>query len=241
MQDGQKWVEIIQACPFYEDDTNLQHMLAIGQRAPGPAIRIYYSAMQTVKVRVLQGGELGALQDKSQSQISEMLASELRKLGAFYSSGKVLNPKTNKPFSSLAQAKAYSAADHYYGSGPHLSACAAASARSGGKISAQWFMNDPFMGRGGSNAEYFPDEEQGLFPGITAKIGVAHDADYMLGSMFGAGPLGGLNTTKKPVDGKEGLQPGLESSPGNDYPIYSVGHSDWKVKTTLNSDYTERA
>jgi hypothetical protein len=245
---NQQWTEIRRATPYYIDKNNNQQMLQIGEKAPADARHVYYSATETIKVRALEGKELGTLQGKNPAQINAMLSKSRAAQESFYSSGQVPIPDTNKHFTSLNQAREYSRKEGYYGSGPHLAAAQGAEARTGGKIPAKWFMeNDPFMGRAGSNAAYFPNRQQGLYPGTTAKIGVAHDADYGLGATFGAGPLSGLSRTKAPKGGLEGLLPNQQESQNNqalsglakngkDYPQYGTGHNDWNVTTQSGKD-----
>lgn len=244
----QTWTRVVQATPYYVDANGDQQMLRVGEKAPSSARNVYYGATETVLVRQLEGKELGTLEGKSPAQIKTMLAEQRSNQEQNYRAGNVPNPDTKKPFASLEDARQYSRGQHYYGSGPHLAAARAAEARTGGRIPAKWFMeNDPFMGRAGSNAEYFPNRGQGLYPGITAKIGVAHDTDYGLGAMFGAGPLSGLSRTRAPLGGMEGLLPNQQESENNqalaglarngkDYPQYGTGHKDWNVTSANNAD-----
>jgi hypothetical protein len=71
---------------------------------------------------------------------------------------------------------------------------------------------------------------QGAYPGIGAKIAMAHDTDWSLGRYFQAGPMMGLYDSKESAAemGMYRLQNHCKVEPKlND--LYIDGHNDWSV------------
>lgn len=238
-RDGQTIHVVRTPAPYYIDKNGDQQPLEYGEQAPADARWAYYDAYQETMVVELQGEELGLLQGMSgpnDPKLQALLAQVERNNEAGISEA------TGGRFQTLEQAREYSRQEGYYGSGAHRAAANAASARVGGLIPAEWFMQqDPFMGRAGSNHEFFPNRDNGMYPGTTSKIGVAHDADYGLGANFNAGPLRDLYGLEG-KQGYEGLDGGVvtESLPNTisiitggetrNYEQYGTGHRDWFVE-----------
>lgn len=234
--------------PYYLDKNGAQKLLQPGQSAPKDAQYAYYHAYEKTSVRELKGDELGLLKN-IKGPNDPKLKLLLDKVERNNEAG-ILDATKGK-FKTLDEARAYSKKEGYFGSGPHIAAANAASARTGGKIPAEWFMKqDAFMGRAGSNQLYFPSEKVGLYPGTTSQIGVAHDADYGLGANFHAGPLKDLYE-RKGLTGTEGLSnfDGTDTADWKSgfgipqaminavnppekpqhYDSYGTGHKDWQV------------
>lgn len=79
----------------------------------------------------------------------------------------------------------------YYGSEQHMVWATAASARTGGRIPPEFFLDfDPFGGTAGNG----PNIEQGGNSGEPlSTISMAHDTDWSLGRYMNVGPLSGLH------------------------------------------------
>jgi hypothetical protein len=229
--------------PYYLDKDGNQQTLKLGQQAPKDAKYAYYDAYQKTTVRELKGNELGLLKNISGPN-DPKLKPLLAKIEASNEAG--ISKATGGKFKTLEQARDFSRKEGYYGSGAHIAAANAASARVGGRIPAEWFMKqDPFMGRAGSNQEFAPTRTAGMYPGPTSKIGVAHDADYGLGANFKAGPLKDLYG-RTDLKGYEGLDGGLltetpgimretllgkdANNPAPRYAQYGTGNKDWGVE-----------
>jgi hypothetical protein len=110
----------------------------------------------------------------------------------------------------------------YYGSPEHRAWAEAASARTGGQIPADWWMQfDPFGGTAGNGPHVLP---AGRYPDIGSRIAMAHDTDWNLGRYFGVGPLSALRGAPNPEKlGDYGL------FPGQGVDMYTNGHPDWDV------------
>jgi hypothetical protein len=231
--------------PYYIDKDGNQQTLQLGQQAPKDAKYAYYDAYQETMVRELKGEELGLLQNVTGPN-DPKLKSLLQQVEAKNEAG--ISDATGGKFKTLEEARAFSRQEGYYGSGAHIAAANSASARTGGRIPAEWFMEqDPFMGRAGSNQQFFPTRSAGMYPGVTSKIGVAHDADYGLGANFKAGPLKDLYG-RTDLKGYEGLDGGLATEVPHvygeifggpkapNYEQYGTGHKDWSVENVRGEE-----
>lgn len=87
---------------------------------------------------------------------------------------------------------ALSQARGYFNSEQHQIWAWAASARSGGTLTPAWLMElEPFGGTAGNGPDLLPFGGPGE---RLSTIAVAHDTDWLLGRLFGLGPLAGLAT-----------------------------------------------
>jgi hypothetical protein len=168
-----------------------------------------------IRVRELQGKELGALASPNFSQYVQR-AEERKNQEDYAAYG-----KTTRQLEQDARN------DGYYGSRSHRAWAEAAEARTGGRLSSEWWMKfDPYGGTAGNGPEILAT---GKYPGTLSKISMGHDTDWSLGRHFQAGPMRGLygaNHDSKTL-GKYGLDPFSPIKPGID--IYTNGHPDWKV------------
>ncbi|MEL7129091.1 MAG: hypothetical protein AAGK23_06050, partial [Pseudomonadota bacterium] len=118
-------------------------------------------------------------------------------------------------------------ASGYFDSPSHRAWAEAAEARTGGRISSEWWQDfDPFGGTNGNGPNLLAG---GLYPHPLSRIGMAHDTDWSLGRHFNAGPLDGLYGAgfDSKTRGKYGLDPFSPLPPGE--PNYTLGHPDWDV------------
>lgn len=104
----------------------------------------------------------------------------------------------------------------YYGSEQHVVWATAASARTGGRIPPEFFMEfDPFGGTAGNGPEIINpgDWAGGGAGGMLSTIAMGHDTDWDLGRYMGVGPLNELhdlnptNQAQMALMGTVGLMP----------------------------------
>lgn len=118
----------------------------------------------------------------------------------------------------------------YFRSTAHNAWAAAAAARTGGLLFAEWWQRfDPFGGTAGNGPQVLP---QGRYPGLASRVAMAHDTDWSLGRYFGVGPLSQLRGSRLPplILGSVGLASASNIAVGMDPDeIYSFGHPDWDV------------
>lgn len=176
-----------------------------------------------IQVRELQGAELGRLQGLT----GEGLQGELdRAAFQINAENKQKYGFTTNALREKAKALTYTIgggpAVSYYGSPAHQAWAAAAEARTGGRVPADWWMrNDPF---GGTNGNSYDVVAGGVYPAAPSRIGMAHDTDWALGRVFGAGPMSDLATSSNP-GGMRGLNDGWTNGSN-----YSLGQKDWNVQ-----------
>lgn len=131
---------------------------------------------------------------------------------------------------STADIRALAEAAGYYGSMAHNAWAAAAQARSGGVLFADWWKRfDPYGGTAGNGPDVLP---QGQYPGVLSRIAMGHDTDWSLGRYFGAGPMRNLRGSSLPpaVLGAVGLSGDVNILVGmNPFETYTTGHGDWDV------------
>ena len=122
----------------------------------------------------------------------------------------------------------------YYGSEGHELWARAAEARTGGQISADWWMRfDPFGGSAGAGPNVEP---QGFYPDTFSRIAMAHDTDWSLGRYFGAGPMAALRGAFGAADelGMVGLGPAGNPELFGDIDNYVNGSPDWLIEYYAN-------
>lgn len=131
---------------------------------------------------------------------------------------------------STAELQAMAEASGYFGGPAHDAWAAAAAARVGGLLFADWWQRfDPFGGTAGNGPDVLP---QGEYPGVLSRIAMAHDTDWSLGRYFGVGPMRALRGSTLPpaVLGAVGLVGAANISVGmNPLVLYTDGHGDWDV------------
>jgi hypothetical protein len=120
----------------------------------------------------------------------------------------------------------------YWGSELHRAWAEAASARTQGQISADWWMqSDAFGGTAGAGPNVLP---QGIWPGVISSIAMGHDTDWGLGRYFGVGPMALLRGAPGAADelGLVGLVPQFPFTRFSSVPLYTAltGMSDWVVR-----------
>jgi hypothetical protein len=194
-------------------------------------------ALINIRVRQLQGDELGLLNGASRTgpQIDTAIAN------AFAAKSRDDERAYGKTTDQLA---AMSASQGYLNSPAHVAWSEAAEARSGGKMSAEnWRRMDPFGGTAGNGPDIVAG---GKYPGVTSLISMGHDTDWSLGRYFNAGPMKGLHTSDADpkLTGLYGLNHLSPVRPIlND--LYTNGHNDWEVdygknRQELNEKLQER-
>lgn len=131
---------------------------------------------------------------------------------------------------STVELQAMAESAGYFGSMAHNAWAAAAQARSGGVLFADWWQRfDPFGGTAGNGPDVLP---QGQYPGVLSRIAMAHDTDWSLGRYFGKGPMRRLRGSNLPpaVLGLVGLRGEANLAVGmNVLETYTTGHGDWNV------------
>ena len=171
-----------------------------------------------IDVRPLQGAELGALRSTG-PQFSEYVRDALERKN---NEDRATYGMTTVELRSEAHRVGY------YESPAHLAWSEAAEARTGGKLTAEWWRGfDPFGGTSGHGPQVLAG---GAYPGVLSTIGMAHDTDWSLGRHFQAGPLRelyGVGLDAK-TRGEFGVVPNNPINRGED--IYSNGHPDWDVR-----------
>ncbi len=177
-------------------------------------------AVIEIQVRELQGRELGALASPNLGDY--VRRAEERK----NEEDKAAYGRTTRELEQDARNSGY------FGSPAHQAWAEAAEARTGGRLSSEWWMKfDPFGGTAGNGPNILPT---GAYPGTLSKIAMGHDTDWSLGRHFQAGPLRGLYGVGHDAEtrGKYGLDPLSPITPGVD--IYTNGHPDWRVNYIRN-------
>lgn len=175
-----------------------------------------------IRVRELEGKQLGTL-DTAKAKLPGLLNAAA---GRMNSDNVAAYGKTTETLRNEAKASGY------YESTSHRAWAAAAEARTGGKVPAEWWIrNDPFGGTAGNGPQI---RAAGQYPSVEAKIAMAHDTDWTLGRQFGAGPLAAPRTSTADATtmGAYGLLPANGVNPGfNPLGLYTVptGHADWQV------------
>jgi hypothetical protein len=183
-----------------------------------------------ITVRVLRPDELGSLAGKS----GQNLKNELTRASAQIDRENRANPNGKSTAELRQMASEYKLFGRgYYQSPTHQAWAKAAEARSGGKVPAKWWMeNDPFGGTNGNGPAILPG---GVYPADLSKIGMAHDTDWTLGRIFGAGPMRTLATSSDPRGDFGLLSQGAnraeyERALAAGFTGYMGGHPDWDVQ-----------
>jgi hypothetical protein len=200
----------------------------INEKGPGfPGMeRTNNNASIRITVRELRSDELGSLAGKS----GQSLKNELNRASAQIDR----ENRANANGKSTDELRTMSVKAGYYNSPSHQAWAKAAEARTGGKVPAEWWIkNDPFGGTNGNGPAILPG---GIYPHPLSKIGMAHDTDWTLGRVFGAGPLRTLATSSDPrgdfglttqganrMEYERALDAGMSSG-------YLSGHADWNVQ-----------
>jgi hypothetical protein len=175
-----------------------------------------------IQVRELGGKELGALASPKLSEYAD------RAVERKSQEDKAAYGKTTKELREDATSQGY------YSSPSHQAWAAAAEQRTGGRLTAAWWMKfDPYGGTAGNGPNIEPTGE---YPGVLSKIAMGHDTDWSLGRHFQAGPLRGLYGAGHDAEtrGLYGLDPSSPIEPSLGLRLYTnpLGHPDWKVNYT---------
>lgn len=173
-----------------------------------------------IQVRPLSGEALGTL-NTSQADINRQLTTV----------SATINRENEAAYGTGTAGLRDQAVDAgYFRSPAHLAWADAAAARTGGRIPADWWVqNDPFGGTAGNGPNVLPG---GTYPGAVSRIAMGHDTDWTLGRHFDAGPMRALHgSTASPADqGSFGLVPNHSIDRGFGNPYASPGgHPDWRV------------
>ena len=209
--------------PYAQSASGDAVTLRAGEAAPDRVadMRLHADAAIRVRVRALQGAELGlleraaddpaALERLKTQAMSRKQEEDLHGFGL--DAGRARDPQQNP----------------YYASPAHIAWSEAAQLRCDGRLDARWLRDfDPYGGALSQGALLFPG---GDYPHALSKIAFAHRADWNLGRFFDAGPLRGLydSGVPQPQLGFYGLsalcpvEPPLER-------LYGVGgHPDWQI------------
>jgi hypothetical protein len=175
------------------------------------------SAFISIEVRELRGKELGALASPDFEKHAE------RAIERKSQEDKASYNRTTLELEQESRKKGY------FDSPPHRAWAEAAEARTGGRLSSEWWMKfDPYGGTNGNGPNIMLD---GSYPGSSSRIGMAHDTDWSLGRHFQAGPLRALYgaDAKSHNLGLYGLSPTSDLKPAV-ADLYTVnGHSHWRV------------
>ena len=221
-------VRIDEAAPYTQGGGWVDPLQPGERGRTGRGIQNYYDATITIDVRPLSGrSELGELwhsgRDSARfdaavnSAIAQKSQEDLRNYGM-----------TTAQMRALAQSEE---GGRYFGSPAHNAWAEAASARTGGRLSADfWRSFDPFGGTNGNGPEIMGG---GLYPHPLSRIGMAHDTDWSLGRYFGAGPMQDLRgaSGSKETLGSYGLDPFNQiNNQGRTVDSYLNGHPDWDVR-----------
>lgn len=141
------------------------------------------------------GGEFDAMfAGKSEAEINAMLAQWRARKDADdalgYGNLDKANPSAGK-VQGTGDLRDLSRQSGYYGSEQHMVWAYAASARTGGRIPPEFFLElDPFGGTAGNGPEIQPGGGAG---GPLSTIAMGHDTDWTLGRLMGVGPLSELH------------------------------------------------
>jgi hypothetical protein len=233
----QRWREVEVLAPYVEIAGRKPVQRDPGEPWDGPTGRgviFRNEAVINIRVRELQGNELGALAFTGDRFEQAVSAAERRKSAEDQATYGM----------TTAQLREASQDAGYYGSRSHVAWSEAASARTGGRLSAEWFREfDPY---GGTNGHGPNVRNDGEYPNPMSRIGMAHDTDWTLGRHFQAGPLRalyGLTGHSAQEMGEYGVIPNLPNHAGVEIPgtgvryntirpgvdIYTDGHPDWQV------------
>lgn len=233
----QRWREVEVLAPYVEIAGRKPVQRDPGEEWDGPTGRgviFRNEAVINIRVRELQGNELGALAFTGERFEQAVSAAERRKSAEDQATYGM----------TTAQLREASQDAGYYGSRAHVAWSEAASARTGGRLSAEWFREfDPYGGTNGHGPNVRSDGE---YPNPMSRIGMAHDTDWTLGRHFQAGPLRalyGLTGHSAQEMGEYGVIPNLPNYAGVEIPgtgvryntirpgvdIYTDGHPDWQV------------
>jgi hypothetical protein len=203
-----------------------------GRPFPGGGVThdVHNSAVIKIEVRELQGAELGALRNTG-AKLEEYKERAIDRKSA--------EDKASYGFTT-AELKDKAIQSGYYNSPSHEAWAEAASARTGGKLSAEWMKNfDPTGGTNGNGPNLLAG---GAYPHPLSRIGMAHDTDWSLGRHFQAGPMRGLYGANYDAEtlGKYGLDPTSPINPPARMQ-YATGNSDWSVQYNNHPTQTRRA
>jgi hypothetical protein len=213
---------------------------AAGQQFPGGGIThdVRNTAVIKIDVQVLKKEELGLL-NATGSQLQANLDTAMREKQA-----EDLRKYKMTPEQMVEKSRELG----YYGSGAHQAWAEAASARTGGRVSAEYWMKfDPLGGTNGNGPNI---ELGGIYPHPLSKIAMAHDTDWSLGRYFNAGPLNGLykntgNDKDLGMYGLQHLQLGGGPSPINPQPRAQYagpgGNAIWDIDYNQQPTRTKRA
>lgn len=182
-------------------------------------------AVIEIRVRELQGNELGALASPDFGEhVRRAVERKNQEDHATYG-------RTTRELEQDARRSGY------YGSPAHQVWAEAAEARTGGRLSSEWWMRfDPYGGTAGNGPNILPT---GSYPGVLSRISMAHDTDWSLGRHFQAGPLRALYGVGHDAEtrGAYGLNLADADNPIRPRPhSYDtpIGHPDWKVNYIRN-------
>jgi hypothetical protein len=213
---------------------------AAGQQFPGGGLThdVRNTAVIRIDVQVLRNEELGLL-NATGNQLQANLATAMREKQA-----EDLRKYNMTPEQMVEKSRELG----YYGSGAHQAWAEAASARTGGRVSAEYWMRfDPLGGTNGNGPNI---ELGGIYPHPLSKIAMAHDTDWSLGRYFNAGPLNGLyqntgNDRDLGMYGLQHLQLGGGPSPINPQPRAQYagpgGNAIWDIDYNNQPTRTRRA
>jgi hypothetical protein len=214
--------------PTYEIERNAPYTTKMVWPIPDD---VRNTATINIEVRALHRSELGLLNaEKHSAQDIEHYI------------GKAFEKKNNDDVKAYGktteQLYEEAAKSGYLNSPAHMAWSEAAAARTNGVMSAERFRRlDPYGGTAGNGPDILP---QGAYPGVGAKIAMAHDTDWSLGRYFQAGPMRGLYGSKESAAemGMYGLQNHCKVQPKLD-DLYINGHNDWSVN--FNQHPTRRS
>lgn len=188
------------------------------------------TAVIKIEVRALQGAELGALQNTGEKLEDYKERAIVRKSA---------EDKAAYGFTT-AELKDKAVESGYYNCPSHQAWAEAASARAGGKLSAEWLKNfDPTGGTNGNGPNILAGGE---YPHPLSRIGMAHDTDWSLGRHFQAGPMRALYGANYDAEtlGKYGLDPYSPIRPEARMQ-YAAGNNDWNVQYNNQPTQNRRA
>jgi len=188
------------------------------------------TAVIKIEVRVLQGAELGALQNTG-AKLEDYKERAIERKSA--------EDKASYGFTT-AELKDKAIESGYYNSPSHRAWAEAAAARAGGKLSAEWLKSfDPTGGTNGNGPNIIAGGE---YPHPLSRIGMAHDTDWSLGRHFQAGPMRALYGANydSEILGKYGLDPYSPIKPEAKMQ-YATGNSDWNVQYNNQPTQNRRA
>ncbi len=203
-----------------------------GSHFPGGGLThdVRNSAVIKIEVRELQGAELGALRNTG-AKLEEYKERAIERKSA--------EDKAAYGYTT-AELKDKAIESGYYNSPSHQAWAEAASARTGGKLSAEWLKNfDPTGGTNGNGPNIIAGGE---YPHPLSRIGMAHDTDWSLGRHFQAGPMRGLYGANYDAEtlGKYGLDPFSPIQPPA-ASQYASGNRDWNVQYNNQPTRNRRA